>query len=85
MYCFAYDDVRALLIDSRHTSMDRERALPSVTGTKAAAPPTFPLGLLNRDPPDHTRLRRLLPNRSRRATSRRLMASMEHHVDRLAE
>lgn len=85
VFCFAYDDVRTVLIETRGTSMDRERALPSVAGTKAAAAPTFPLGLLNRDPPDHTRLRRLL---ARAFTSRgieRLMSSMDRHVERLLD
>jgi len=85
VFCFAYDDVRTVLIETRSTSMERERALPSVAGTKAAAAPTFPLGLLNRDPPDHTRLRRLL---ARAFTSRgieRLMSSMDRHVDRLLD
>src|SRR5262245_22684311 len=68
-FCFAYDDVRTLLIDTRRTSMDRERSLPG-----ASAPPTFPLGLLNRDPPDHTRIRKLM---SRTFTPRKLELLME--------
>ena len=68
-FCFAYHDVRTLLIDTRRTSMDRERSLPG-----ASAPPTFPLGLLNRDPPDHTRIRKLM---SRTFTPRKLELLME--------
>ena len=61
VFCFRYDDVRRVLVDPRSTSMDRERSLTAagVTGARTA-PPTFPLGLINRDPPDHSRVRRLL-------------------------
>jgi cytochrome P450 len=82
-FCFAYDDVRTLLIDSRRTSMDRERSAPD--GETRSAPPTFPLALLNRDPPDHTRIRKLM---SSTFTPRRLallMASMSALVDQLLD
>jgi cytochrome P450 len=83
VFCFAYDDVRALLINSRRTSMDRERALPRVAGTKAVAAPTFPLGLINRDPPDHTRIRRLLARTFTARRIDRLMGSMDRQLDDL--
>jgi cytochrome P450 len=83
VFCFAYDDVRALLIDARRTSMDRERAMPRVAGTSAVAAPTFPLGVINRDPPDHTRLRRLLARTFTARRIDRLMASMERQLDEL--
>jgi cytochrome P450 len=83
VFCFAYDDVRALLIDSRRTSMDREVAVPRVAGTRAVAAPTFPLGLINRDAPDHTRLRRLLARTFSTRRIDRLMVSMERQLDEL--
>jgi cytochrome P450 len=83
VFCFAYDDVRALLIDSGRTSMDRERAVPNVAGTRAEAAPTFPLGLINRDPSDHTRLRRLLARTFTARRIDRLMTSMQRHLDEL--
>jgi cytochrome P450 len=60
VFAFGYDAVRTILIDGTHTSMERERAFPPAASSRSTAPPTFPTAILNRDPPDHTRLRRLL-------------------------
>lgn len=72
-FCFAYEDVRAVLTDGRRTTMEPPRG----------APPTFPLGVLNRDPPDHTRLRRLLARAFGPRQIERLTDAMQRHVDRL--
>jgi cytochrome P450 len=86
VFCFGYDDVRAVLRDADRTTMERARSLAGVPGGRSrAAPPTFPLALINRDPPDHTRLRRLF---SRAFTPRHidaLAASMGRQVDALLE
>ncbi|MEU3876146.1 MULTISPECIES: cytochrome P450 [Streptomyces] len=53
-----YDDVRRALADPR-LSLDRRNALPgSYSGL--SLPPALDANLLNMDPPDHTRLRRLV-------------------------
>ncbi|MCX4822325.1 cytochrome P450 [Streptomyces sp. NBC_01142] len=53
-----YDDVRQALADPR-LSLDKGRALPgSYRGF--ALPPALDANLLNMDPPDHTRIRRLV-------------------------
>ncbi|MEU3714156.1 cytochrome P450 family protein [Streptomyces catenulae] len=53
-----YDDVRAALADPR-LSLDRSHATPgSYRGF--ALPPALDANLLNMDPPDHTRVRRLV-------------------------
>ncbi|MEU1821117.1 cytochrome P450 [Streptomyces abikoensis] len=53
-----YDDVRAALADPR-LSLDRSNALPGNYGG-FSLPPALDANLLNMDPPDHTRLRRLV-------------------------
>jgi cytochrome P450 len=86
VFCFAYDDVRAILRDAGRTTMERARSLAGVPGAGSrAAPPTFPLALINRDAPDHTRLRRLF---SKAFTPRNidvLAASMDRQVDALLD
>lgn len=53
-----YDDVRAALADPR-LSLDKSHALPG--GYRGfALPPALDANLLNMDPPDHTRIRRLV-------------------------
>jgi cytochrome P450 len=86
VFFFRFDDVRKVLIDPRSTSMDRVRALPPRRdGTPREAPPTFPLSILNRDPPDHTRLRRLLnPSFTQRGVEE-LVAWMDGQVDKLLD
>jgi cytochrome P450 len=78
-FCFAHDDVRALLRDAEATSMDRKRSIDT-RGRARSAPPTFPLGLVNRDPPDHTRLRRLLARAFTPRAIESLVAAMEEQV-----
>ena len=84
LFCFAYDDVRRVLIDPRSTSMERERSLPVGNRSRSrSAPPTFPLALINRDPPDHTRLRRLLSKSFTQRKIETLATSMDRHIDGL--
>lgn len=53
-----YDDVRAALADPR-LSLDKSHALPG--GYRGfSLPPALDANLLNMDPPDHTRIRRLV-------------------------
>jgi cytochrome P450 len=82
---FTFDDVRRVLIDPRNTSMDRVRSLTAGGATNVSPPPTFPLSILNTDPPDHSRLRKLM---SKSFTARRVEALvdwMDHRVDRLLD
>ncbi|MFH8486375.1 cytochrome P450 [Streptomyces longisporoflavus] len=53
-----YDDVRAALADPR-LSLDKSHALPGAY-RGFALPPALDANLLNMDPPDHTRIRRLV-------------------------
>jgi cytochrome P450 len=86
VFFFRYDDVRKVLIDPRSTSMDRARALPPrADGTPAKAPPTFPLSVLNTDPPDHTRLRKLLNKAFTQRNIEALVAWMDGELDRLLD
>ena len=86
VFFFRYDDVRKVLIDPRSTSMDRALAMPPrADGTPAKAPPTFPLSLLNTDPPDHTRLRKLLNKAFTQRNIEKLVAWMDGEVDRLLD
>src|SRR6478735_2328492 len=52
-----YDDVRQALQDSR-LSLDKRHSTGGYAGF--ALPPALDANLLNMDPPDHTRLRRLV-------------------------
>jgi len=62
--CFAYDDIRQVLIDGT-TSMDIAK-VKSVGGHPPLSdqPQLFPTAVIGIDPPDHTRIRRLLMSRS---------------------
>ncbi|GAA3791806.1 cytochrome P450 [Streptomyces coacervatus] len=64
-----YDDVRAVLADPR-LSLDKRHAVPG-TYKGFSLPPALDANLLNMDPPDHTRIRRLV---GRAFTTRRIEA-----------
>ncbi|MFE7124751.1 cytochrome P450 [Streptomyces sp. NPDC057617] len=67
-----YDDVRQALADPR-LSLDKRHALPG--GYRGfALPPALDANLLNMDPPDHTRIRRLV---TQSFTARRTQALRE--------
>jgi cytochrome P450 len=66
--CFAYDDIRQVLLD-QSTSMVPE--------------PARSLALLGRDPPDHTRVRRLMSKAFTPRRIDRLSTWIEGEVDRL--
>ncbi|MFI6278940.1 cytochrome P450 [Streptomyces sp. NPDC050988] len=78
-----YDDVREALANPR-LSLDKRHALPG--GYKGfALPPALDANLLNMDPPDHTRVRRLV---GRAFTTRRveqLRAPIRQTADRLLD
>ncbi|MEU6675325.1 cytochrome P450 [Streptomyces sp. NPDC046925] len=78
-----YDDVRAALADPR-LSLDKSHALPG--GYRGfALPPALDANLLNMDPPDHTRIRRLVVKAftSRRVES--LRAPIRRTADELLD
>jgi len=88
----SYELARAVLADLRFSSaMDRRRALirrPDVEGLRAgaAAPPGFFIGM---DPPDHTRLRKLLTGqftvRRMKALEPRVEEIVAAHLDAMAQ
>jgi cytochrome P450 len=86
--CFSYDDVRQLLLETR-TSMQMANAESSAARPKADDPDQAPasLALLGRDPPDHTRLRRLMSKsftpRRIETLSTRIRAEVERLLDDL--
>ncbi|MFE0250345.1 cytochrome P450 [Streptomyces sp. NPDC059010] len=78
-----YDDVREALADPR-LSLDKRHAAPG-TYRGLALPPALDANLLNMDPPDHTRIRRLV---GRAFTPRRvdqLRAPVRRTADRLLD
>ena len=76
-----YDDARALLNDSR-LSKDQGRALalfpPGTAGSHASS---FNLNMLLKDPPDHTRLRRLVT----KAFTARAVQQMRPRIERITD
>jgi cytochrome P450 len=86
--CFAYDDIRQLLLETR-TSMQMANATSSEARAQVEQPDQAPasLALLGRDPPDHTRLRRLMAKsftpRRIEALSTWIQAEVERLVDEL--
>ncbi|GGV51091.1 cytochrome P450 [Streptomyces longisporoflavus] len=78
-----YDDVRAALADPR-LSLDKSHALPGAY-RGFALPPALDANLLNMDPPDHTRIRRLVVKAftSRRVES--LRAPIRRTADELLD
>ncbi|MGF0172347.1 cytochrome P450 family protein [Streptomyces sp. Marseille-Q5077] len=78
-----YDDVREALADPR-LSLDKQHAAPG-TYRGLALPPALDANLLNMDPPDHTRIRRLV---GRAFTPRRveqLRTPVRRTADRLLD
>ncbi|UNO43135.1 cytochrome P450 [Streptomyces sp. MST-110588] len=74
-----YDDVRRALADPR-LSLDKRNALPG--GYRGfSLPPALDANLLNMDPPDHTRIRRLVA----KAFTPRRVEALREPVRRLAE
>ncbi|MEV0319505.1 cytochrome P450 [Streptomyces sp. NPDC050658] len=74
-----YDDVRAALADPR-LSLDKSHALPG--GYRGfALPPALDANLLNMDPPDHTRIRRL----ATKAFTARRVESLRAPIRRTAD
>ena len=84
LMCFAYDGVRQVLLDSR-TSMVVDNARASAIRTRSQDPAKrlIPLGLINTDPPHHTRLRRLMAKAFTPRMIDAQTAKIEAHVDSL--
>ncbi|WP_128429072.1 cytochrome P450 family protein [Streptomyces cyaneus] len=78
-----YDDVREALADPR-LSLDKRHATPgSYRGL--ALPPALDANLLNMDPPDHTRIRRLVGRAFTPSRIAQLRAPIRQTADRLLD
>ncbi|MFJ9347644.1 cytochrome P450 [Streptomyces sp. NPDC101237] len=78
-----YDDVRQALADPR-LSLDKARAKPG--GYRGLAlPPALDANLLNMDPPDHTRIRRLVSQAFTPRRVARLRAPVRRTADALLD
>ncbi|MEU1369229.1 cytochrome P450 [Streptomyces sp. NPDC005803] len=78
-----YDDVRQALADPR-LSLDKRNATPG--GYRGMAlPPALDANLLNMDPPDHTRIRRMVSKAFTPRHVERLRAPVRHTADRLLD
>ncbi|WP_030564617.1 cytochrome P450 family protein [Streptomyces aureocirculatus] len=78
-----YDDVRAALTDER-LSVDKRHALPgSYRGF--SLPPALDANMLNMDPPDHTRIRRLVVKAFTKRRVENLREPVRNTADRLLD
>lgn len=77
-----YDDVRALLADPR-LSLDKKNSDGGYVGFKL--PPALDANLLNMDPPDHTRIRRLVTGAFTARRVADLRSTIEATADRLLD
>ncbi|MGW7379759.1 cytochrome P450 family protein [Streptomyces sp. NPDC054794] len=78
-----YEDVRAALADPR-LSLDRSHATAG-TYKGFALPPALDANLLNMDPPDHTRIRRLVGRAFTPGRVQELRAPVRRTADRLLD
>ncbi|GHG48308.1 cytochrome P450 family protein [Streptomyces griseocarneus] len=78
-----YDDVRRALADPR-LSLDRSHALPG-NYSGFSLPPALDANLLNMDPPDHTRVRRLVVKAFTPGRVDRLRAPVRQVADELLD
>jgi cytochrome P450 len=78
-----YDDVRAALADPR-LSLDKRRATAG-TYKGFSLPPALDANLLNMDPPDHTRIRRLVGRAFTPRRIERLRGPIRNTADRLLD
>lgn len=78
-----YDDVRAALADPR-LSLDKKHATAG-TYQGFRLPPALDANLLNMDPPDHTRIRRLVVRAFTTRRVQRLRAPIRESADRLLD
>lgn len=87
-----YEDSSATLLDNR-VSVDHQRAMTPEQLAKLPEPPArariFQRNLLGVDPPDHTRLRKLVQpsftNRQMKAFRPRIQAIVDHFLDEIEE
>jgi cytochrome P450 len=77
-----YDDVRALLADPR-LSLDKKNSTDGYVGFKL--PPALDSNLLNMDPPDHTRIRRLVAGAFTARRVADMRPAIEDTADRLLD
>ncbi|KJK59401.1 cytochrome P450 family protein [Saccharothrix sp. ST-888] len=78
-----YQDVRELLTDPR-LSLDRRNAVPG-NYRGLALPPALDANLLNMDPPDHTRIRRLVSQAFTPRRIEQLRAPIQRTADELLD
>ncbi|MCH0539684.1 cytochrome P450 [Streptomyces sp. MUM 203J] len=78
-----YDDVRRLLADPR-LSLDKTHRLPG-NYRGFSLPPALDANLLNMDPPDHTRIRRLVSKAFTPGRVERLRPGVQALADRLLD
>ncbi|WP_328870600.1 cytochrome P450 [Streptomyces sp. NBC_00287] len=78
-----YEDVRAALADPR-LSLDKRHAAPG-NYRGFALPPALDANLLNMDPPDHTRIRRLVVRAFTARRVEQLRAPIRQTADRLLD
>ncbi|WP_354643713.1 cytochrome P450 family protein [Kitasatospora camelliae] len=78
-----YEDVKALLADPR-LSLDKRHALPG-NYRGLALPPALDANLLNMDPPDHTRIRRLVSQAFTPRRVERLRPAVQRTADDLLD
>ncbi|MFD8869560.1 cytochrome P450 [Streptomyces sp. NPDC059590] len=78
-----YDDVRRALADPR-LSLDKSNALPG-NFRGFALPPALDANLLNMDPPDHTRVRRLVSKAFTPARVERMREPVRRAADELLD
>ena len=78
----SYDDVRSLFTDER-LAIDKRHARDGYTGF--SLPPTLDANLLNVDPPDHTRLRRLVTAVFTIRRVQQMRPMVEKHVEQLLD
>ncbi|GAB2766603.1 cytochrome P450 family protein [Streptomyces bullii] len=77
-----YDDVRQALLDPR-VSLDKRHSTDGYTGF--ALPPALDANLLNMDPPDHTRIRRLVSRAFTPSRIQQLRGPIRKTADQLLE
>jgi cytochrome P450 len=80
-----YEDVRAILGDTRFSADASIQGYPALSESRAAYVKTQPPLFVRMDPPDHTRLRRMLTKDFTNAHIQTLRPAIQEIVDRLID